>query len=123
LQGSGASSGQANLLPANFISRADMADVGLGSPEATVQTYFYAMFQGDVKRVLQCQANQAEMTPEQVEDQAASLRRQFANFPGFLIAEQNVISPDEDQIGVQASVGGVIFPIHLIRNGNEWNVK
>jgi len=121
-QNSGAPA-ETNAVPANFMPRAAMTDMGLGSPEAAVQTYLYAMFQGDVKRVLQCQSMQANLTPEQEEDQSGSLRREFAVFPGFIIAETNIISPDEEQVGIQASPGGVIFPIHLIRNGNEWNVK
>jgi hypothetical protein len=120
---SGAASGETNAMPANFISRAQMADVGLGSPEAAAQTYLYAGFQGDFRRMLQCQGQQSDLTPEQEEHQSQYLQRDFANFPGFFIADKNVISPDEEQIDVQATVGGVVFPIHLIRNGNEWNVR
>jgi hypothetical protein len=112
-----------DAMPAGFISRAAMSDAGLGTPEAAVQTYLYAMFQGNVKRVLQCQSNEGQLPPEQEEAQNESLRKQFASFPGFIIGETKIISPDEEQIGVQASPGGVIFPIHLVRNGNEWNVK
>jgi len=42
------------------------------------------------------------------------LREQLASFPGFIIGETKIISPDEEQIGVQATPGGVIFAIHLI---------
>jgi hypothetical protein len=112
-----------DAMPAGFISRAAMSDAGLNTPEAAVQTYLHAMSEGDVKRVLQCQSIEVQLTPEQEQDQSETLRRQFANFPGFIIGETKIISPDEEQIGVQASPGGVIFPIHLVRNGNEWNVK
>jgi hypothetical protein len=119
----GAPQKETNAMPAGFISRAAMSDAGLSTPEAAVQTYLHAMSEGDVKRVLQCQSIEAQLTPEQEADQSETLRRQFANFPGFIIGETKIISADEEQIGVQASPGGVIFPIHLVRNGNEWNVK
>jgi hypothetical protein len=115
-----------DAMPAGFISRAAMSDAGLGTPEAAVQTLLYAMFQGNLARLLQCQSSDGPLTPlppEQAEDQSESMRKQFADFPGYFIAETKIISPDEEQIGVQASPGGVIFPIHLVRNGNEWNVK
>jgi hypothetical protein len=120
---SGSPGHDTGAMPASFISRAAMSDAGLSTPEAAVQTYLHAMSEGDVKRVLQCQSIEAQLTPEQEEDQSGTLRRQFANFPGFIIGETKIISPGEEQIGVQASPGGVIFPIHLVRNGNEWNVK
>jgi hypothetical protein len=119
----GAPRHDADAMPAGFISRAAMSDAGLSTPEAAVQTYLHAMSEGDVKRMLQCQSIEGPLTPEQGEAQSESLRKQFANFPGFLIGETKIISADEEQIGVQASPGGVIFPIHLVRNGNEWNVK
>jgi hypothetical protein len=112
-----------DAMPAGFIARVAMSDAGLSTPEAAVQTYLHAMSEGDVKRVFQCQSIDVALTPEQEENQCESFRRQFANFPGFIIGETKIISPDEEQIGVQASTGGVIFPIHLHRNGNEWNVK
>jgi hypothetical protein len=111
---------ETNAMPAGWTGRAAMADAGLGSPEAAVQTYLYALCQGDVKRVLQCQFNAATMTPEEEQEQHERLQREFGNFPGYLIAEKNIISADEEEIGVQASPGGIIFPVHLVRNGNQW---
>jgi len=118
-----ASGAPSDAQPANFISRAKMADMGLGSPEAALQTYLYAAFNGDVKRLMQCQSTQADLTPKEENEQAEGWRREFADFPGYFIADTKIISPDVEQIDVQATVGGVIFPVHLIRNGNEWNVK
>jgi hypothetical protein len=112
-----------DAMPAGFISKAAMSDAGLSTPEAAVQTFLHAMAEGDGKRVFQCKFNAGQPTPEEEEDLSESLRREFANFPGFLIGETKIISPDEEEIGVQASPGGVIFPIHLVRNGSEWNVK
>ena len=112
-----------NDLPAGFISRAAMADVGLGTPEAAVQTYLCAMVQGNIKRVNQCEANGKQLSPQQEAGENQTLLRQFESFPGFLIGETKIISPDEEQIGVQAIPGGVIYPIHLVRTGSEWNVK
>ena len=80
-------------------------------------------FNGDIKRAFQCQAIQNDLMPEQEADQAERSRREYADFPGYFITGTNIISPDEEQIEVQAAVGGVTFPFHLVRNGNEWNVK
>ncbi len=117
------SSPQGGAMPAGFVSRAAMSDVGLGTPEDAIQSYFFAMLQGNVKRMNQCSATEEELTAKQEEERSGTLLRQFASFPGFFIGETKIISPDEEQIGVQAIPGGVIYPIHLVRTGNEWNVK
>ena len=109
--------------PANFVTREKMADAGLGTPEAAVQTIFFAMIQGDIKRLMQCQSTEEQMTPEQEKEQGDTFRRHFANFPGFMISETKIISPDEEELGVQSSPGGVVIPVHLIRTGNDWKVK
>jgi len=115
--------GETNALPANFISRTEMADVGLGTPEATVQTFFHAMIQGDLAQVQQFHDEYAGLSPEQQQQEGESLRQEFANFTGFAITEQNMVSRDEAQIGVVAITGGVVYKMHLIRVGDQWNVK
>ena len=125
LQKTAASPGQPTPMPADFIPWAAMADVGLGSPEATVQTYFYAICQGDMKRAAQCNPSLAppQMTPQRQKELSNQLRQQQAQFPGFRIADKNVISADEVQIGVQSSPGGTLLPLHLIRTGTQWQIN
>ena len=118
-----AANGETNLVPANFISRAAMADVGLGSPEATVQTFFQAMVQGDLARLQLFRDARVEPSPEILQEEGESMRKEFAQFPGFAITEENMISADEAQIGVVAITGGVVYKLHLIRVGDQWNVK
>jgi hypothetical protein len=120
-----AASRQPVITPPDFIPRTALVDAGLASPEAAVQTLLYALSRGDAKRVVEClgMSGQMELTPEQEKAQGKEYQDQFAGFPGFRIAEDNAISPDEVQIGVQGDSGGAIMPLHLIRNGNVWNVK
>jgi len=114
---------RSGAVPANFIPNEQMADMGLGSPEATVETYLYAMTQGNAERLFQCMGNPPGTTPDDLKNEADFLKRQFASFPGYFIAEINIRSADEEQLDVRAVAGGVSFPVHLVRNGNEWNVK
>ena len=119
----GASSADTDAWPRGFIARAQLADAGLETPEATVQTFFHAMAEGDIRRFMQCQAGAPQLDPALEQSQSESLRRDFAACPGFGIAEETNISPDEVEIGVQAASGGVVLPLHLVRVGNEWRVK
>lgn len=113
--------------PAGFISKSQMADAGMGTPEAAVQTYFYALAQGNVKRMMQCmgrpQSEFDKLTPEAEANEGESLRRQFDKFPGYFISETNFISPDEVKFTVRATPGGLACPVHLVRNDNGWIVR
>jgi hypothetical protein len=115
--------GETNTALTNYISRADLADLGLDSPEAAVETFFYAATQGDFTRMLQSQGVDAVPGPEDQRNAAASLRRDFSAFPGYAITEKKMISLDEAQIGVKAVTGGITDTLHIVHTGNQWIVK
>jgi len=123
LEKQAAEAGQTNAPPANFLPRTQMADAGLATPEAAVETYFYAMSRGDVARLQRCQVEHWEIPPDQLESQSNSLIQQFANFPGFFITEETTVGTNQVDISVQAVAGGQVFPVHLQRVGNEWKAR
>ena len=115
-------------LPADFLRATALAYAGLTSPEATLQTFFHAAMQGDVRRANQCQLQPEVPDSRVVEAQDVErLQKEYARFPGFRIAEKTVLGPDEVQIGVQSAPGGVIAPIKLklvaTPSGNEWKIE
>jgi len=113
------------VIPADYLSRAALAEAGLSTPEATIQTFFHAMFQGDLQRAQQCHlgAETREMTKEQEAAESKRLQDEGAGFPGYRIAEKNILSADEVQVGIQSVPGGVIAPIKLKLIGSEWKIE
>lgn len=115
--------------PSNYVSRASLADVGLGTPEAAVQTMFWALNQGNMRRLLECGTPEmAKMIPAGVTDEQFHQESvKFANtFPGFRITETEQVSADEVVMKVQLleeSDGGTLDSVHLKRVGNEWKVS
>lgn len=113
-----------NAIPINYVTRAEMADAGLTSPEAAVQTYFWAMLTGNAARVQQCEAGATRnITGSEMESWSASMRRDFADFPGFFIADERNVSPDAMTVDVKAVAEGTAITMHLMRIGNEWLVE
>jgi len=103
--------------PPGFIPTAALVDVGLASPESTVQTFFAAMVRGDVKRAVQClYASDGVEADLSGEDSLAK------GFPGYRIASKKIISDAEIVIAIQTSAFGPEVPMTLKRVGNEWKL-
>jgi hypothetical protein len=115
------------VMPSGFISRSQLLDAGMGTPEATVQTTFYAMTQGNVRRMMQCmgapQSQLDELTPEDETRQSEMMRHESEKFPGYFISDTNIVSPDEVNLSVRSVPGGVVYPVHLVRIGGVWIAK
>ena len=60
--------------PAGFVAREALADLGLESPEAAVQTFFRALRDGDVQRMHDCTGD-ARLTPIECERRVGSRRK------------------------------------------------
>jgi len=115
----------APALPADYISRDALRDVGLSSPENTMQTFFWAMSTGNMKRLMQCSANDQNQprSDAELEAQGQDLAKQFTAFPGYRVAEKTNLAPDEVQLGIQASPGGVVAPIKFKFDGGQWKLE
>jgi TolA-binding protein len=117
---------QAASMPPDFIPKSALGDAGLGSPEATVQTFFWAMCQGNLDRLTQCMlAGRTALNPGRQQD-LESKRRQIvegmSSFAGFRIAERQDISEDEVVLSLQSAVGGTVMPMKLKRVRTEWKL-
>jgi hypothetical protein len=110
-------------LPADYISKTALADVGMDTPEAAMQTFYWAMCRGDVKRLFKCFEPQVDPNNQATEEMRQDLIQQWSRFPGYRIAEKKVVSPNEVILGVQSSVGGQIMPMTLKRIDSEWRIS
>ena len=73
-------------LPEGFIPKAALVDAGLGTPEAAVQTMFWAAVQGDYERALQSLVEpETKGTREQWQ---ASMGNKMSKFPGFRVSRE-----------------------------------
>jgi|SRR5579872_546799 len=86
-----------------FIGKSSLSNAGFGSPEATVQTFFWAMSQADLQRMGECvtKAPQQEFHAETAENIRRSLRDKMDEFPGFWVTGKKIISAYEVVFGIR----------------------
>jgi len=113
------------ITPEGFIAREALADMGLDTPEATVQTFFRALRDGDVQRMSDV-IGQPRLSPQQLEltgpEKSLEMKQQMQTFSNFKIVERKEISPDELEVSLQSSLGPSIIRLTLLRKGNQWLV-
>lgn len=116
----------ARQYPPDYIRRAALVDAGLATPEATMQTFLWAMTRGNLERMKSCLASNRladlpQMSAEQFQKQAEEAAKVM---PGFRIVERTDMSPYVVRLKVEMMPGmedaereGV-----LERVGNEWKI-
>ncbi len=121
---SGAAQDGATALPADFITRDALRDMGQATPENTVQTIFWAMTTGNMNRIIQCSpsGNNPSDPNADLETQGEEMAKRYTAFPGFRIAEKTNLAPDEVEIGIQSKPGGVVAPIKLKLENGQWKL-
>jgi len=102
-----------------FIPKSALTDAGFGSPEAAVQTFFYAMSQGNILRFGQCFAEDTGKPPVNSQDE---LLQQMKLFTGYRVAGKKIVSDDQVIIGVRTAMSEQMIPVPLERIGNEWKL-
>lgn len=127
-----ARTGDLNQLP-GFVAKETWADAGFTSPEATVKTYFWAMRQGNLEKMV------ASMVPEvgaRFGRTAEAERKEMAQFLGALRGYRVVGSAahNADQVELEIGLGlGVLndsgipedktFKMPLQRINGEWKIS
>ena len=101
---------------------------GYATPEATLQTMFWAAKQGDLDAAMKCFSDEArkEMVGESPEDARRGMEEMVRRFKGLRIAARKVVSENEVQLGVQLSMEGSDAPdeqtIRFKLVGGEWRL-
>jgi len=109
-------------LPAGFISKEALQEVGLSTPEAAVQTFFHAASQGNFDRMVQC-LDQAPPQGAFTENDRVEASRAFGGLPGIKFAGTEFQGQDHAMVGVQSSLDGEVMKVPVTLIGGEWRVS
>lgn len=118
-----ATSQDSDALPADFISRAAMADVGMGTPEAAIQTYLWCLCTGNFKRFQDCAIGARSLdtsSEDWILNWQKEMQNRMKNFPGFRIAGRQDISPDTVDLTLETKAGGATRTVRFKMIGNDW---
>jgi hypothetical protein len=109
--------------PENMIAKERLSDAGLGSPEAAIQTLFWALREGNQERARMCFA--PEIGGEMMQRPDGPMRVSMDGFKGFRVVGKRVVSTDEGILGIQFSAeeGPVEVALPFKRVDGEWKIN
>ena len=112
-----------------FVLKEKFSRAGFTTPEATVQTFFWAVSNKDIAALAECVTGEARKSMEKELQRSVAEGRPFedqfeplAKMQGFRIAEKKQIADDKIELGIQASAGGRVMPMRLQLENGEWKL-
>jgi len=119
--------------PEGYVGKDALADLGLGTPEAAVQTFLWTMREGNFKRMLECASPRfkrhqgfdrltAEELPQIGEQMGQKLQSQMQTFKDFRIIDRKEVTPEEVTLQLRSSLTSAVLSLSLRRVGNDWLV-
>jgi hypothetical protein len=112
-----------------FTAREALVDAGLSSPSAAIQSFFRAMRDGDMPRLMQCvtphfldRQGLSKIIPEELQAYGDRLREPMQDFRDFRVVDQRQVSPDEALVRLQSSRSKSPAEMRLKRINEEWKV-
>jgi TolA-binding protein len=111
-----------------YVPRTKWAQVGFATPEALVQTVFWAMSTRNIPALADClEPSEREDFLEEYKQMSEDERQRTdhlpANLKGFRIAEKKEESPDKIVLKIQAAADGELMEIPVRRRGAEWKLE
>ena len=113
-----------------FLGREQWSNAGFGSPEATVQTFFWAIRDENLEEMVKCflpeeaaeLARQIDPTnPQRRKEMVASLGN-LARLRGLRVADRAPAEEGKVVLGIQAVNGGEIMHIRLKQAEGAWKL-
>jgi len=126
-----ASEGSQRPLPTpeqGFLLRETWANAGFATPEATVQTFFWAAGRQDAAAIASSMTKDMARSSRlidrngQVRVEAMEHFRQFGAVQALRIAEVQHTGGDQVRVSLQAAVNGETISIAVQRVGDEWKI-
>lgn len=115
-----------------YVAKEQWAQAGFATPEATIQSFFWAIANQDPAYIVQCMAPKmqreyerqfAGKSPEEQKQALGEGMGPLSRMGGYRIAETEHVSDSKVIIGVEAAAGGHVLKIPLERIGNEWKLN
>src|SRR5260221_7345995 len=109
-----------------YVGKETCANVGFAAPENTVQTFVWAISNGNPEQFVQCftpeSARRLEQHPDQFRKEFFGETNPFRKVNGFRIAERTSVAEGKMRLGIQMVANGAVMPLDLRRVGNEWKI-
>ena len=112
-----------------YVAKESWSNAGFASPEATLQSFFWAVREGQLQQIAEClspadkkgfEEGFKNKPPADVTAELAGLTR----MGGYRIADRTVVAGDDESVvlAVQAAASGAALKMTLKRFGSEWKI-
>lgn len=114
---------------APLVAREALGDAGLTSPEAAMQTFFWAIRERNAQRIRACFSDEGASKLRDQSDQEIleGAGHMMDTFKGFQIVARKAVSADEVKLGIRITAEGATPPQEMAlgfkRVGNEWKLS
>jgi cell division protein FtsB len=113
-----------------FTARESWSNAGFATPDGALQTFFWAVREGNLAMLAECVPPDAkqhfaqlnEPGNEQERDRTLEDFRKMISGAGIRIVSQESTADGKATVGIQAVAGGAIMKLQLRRYGNEWKL-
>ena len=114
-----------------FLAKETWADVGLGKPEETLQTFFRAARDGDIARLLLCVPRSGAPLLGLLPSSDGTALRQpptelqgfVEGIGGFVVEERLEGESGQVTLGIRATEGGATLRLRFVLEGENWKMK
>jgi TolA-binding protein len=114
------------------VTKEMLADAGLGSPEAAIQTFFWAIRERNDQKIRACFSEEAgrSIRDQFDEEDLAHATQMMDTFTGFQIVAKKAVSADEIKLGIrviqaagQGESASTDMALQFKRAGAEWRIS
>jgi len=115
-----------------YVAKEKWVQAGFATPEATIQSFFWAIANQDPAYIVQCMSPKmkrefdrefAGKSPEEQQKVFAEGMGTLGRMGGYRIAGTEQVSENKVIIGIEAAAGGHVMKMPLERIGNEWKLN
>jgi hypothetical protein len=110
--------------PPGYFPRHELADRGNATPEAALETYWWAMSRGNLPRLFAVSAEMAgQPVPENPGGEGDGFTHMFRSFPGYQIVKRENGPAGNLVLGLQTAPGARVVDMILVSTNGQWLVS
>lgn len=116
--------GLAPEFPPGYFPRHELTDRGTATPEAALETFWWAMSTGNLPKLYAVAAESAgQPAPENPDQQDDSFEQRFRSFPGYQIVKRENSVAGQLVIGLKTAPEARVVDMILIHTNGQWLVS
>ena len=115
--------GPAPEFPPGYFPRHELADRGTATPEAALETFWWAMSHGNLPKLFAVSAEMVGQPIPENPNREDDFTQLFRNFPGYQVVKRENGAAGRLVMGLQTAPGARVVDIILVPTNGQWLVS